>query len=210
MSTTDLSDRMLTGERILWSGRPAQGLLFTGRDVFLIPFSLLWGGFAVFWEIHGAGHAEEPRLLRPLGHSVRADRALLDCGPFPAGCLDSRRHVLCGHQQAHPDLAVRAVQQIHRAQPRPLAGREPERKLGRARYHPVRCRRRRCGAAATTSRPGRRRSIRRRNSSASTMSAACSIRSSSPAERRLVIVPVISIGGARLNEIAGTSPAMTR
>ena len=51
MSTTDLTDRMLTGERILWSGRPAQGLLFTSRDVFLIPFSLLWGGFAVFWEI---------------------------------------------------------------------------------------------------------------------------------------------------------------
>jgi hypothetical protein len=50
MSTTDLTDRMLTGERILWSGRPAQGLLFTGRDVFLIPFSLMWGGFAVFWE----------------------------------------------------------------------------------------------------------------------------------------------------------------
>ena len=51
MSTTDLSDRMLTGERILWSGRPAQGLRFTGRDVFLIPFSLFWGGFAVFWEV---------------------------------------------------------------------------------------------------------------------------------------------------------------
>jgi hypothetical protein len=50
MSTADLSDRMLTGERILWSGRPAQGLLFTSRDMFLIPFSLFWGGFAVFWE----------------------------------------------------------------------------------------------------------------------------------------------------------------
>jgi hypothetical protein len=50
MSTSDLTDRMLTGERVLWSGRPAQGLLFTGRDAFLIPFSLLWGGFAVFWE----------------------------------------------------------------------------------------------------------------------------------------------------------------
>ena len=50
MSTNDLSDRMLTGERILWSGRPAQGLRFTSRDVFLIPFSLMWGGFAIFWE----------------------------------------------------------------------------------------------------------------------------------------------------------------
>ncbi len=30
MSTNDLSGRLLPGERILWSGRPAQGFLFTG------------------------------------------------------------------------------------------------------------------------------------------------------------------------------------
>ena len=53
MSMTDLSDlneHLLAGERILWSGRPAQGFLLTSRDAALIPMSLLWGGFAVFWE----------------------------------------------------------------------------------------------------------------------------------------------------------------
>jgi hypothetical protein len=44
MPMVDLSDRLLPGERILWSGQPAQGLLLTGQDAFVIPFSLFWCG----------------------------------------------------------------------------------------------------------------------------------------------------------------------
>jgi len=50
LNLDDISGRLLAGEQVVWSGRPRQGLFFTPRDVLLVPFSILWGGFAIFWE----------------------------------------------------------------------------------------------------------------------------------------------------------------
>lgn len=46
-----LQRHLLPGERFLWTGRPNPNRLFALGDVFLVPFSLMWGGFAIFWEL---------------------------------------------------------------------------------------------------------------------------------------------------------------
>ena len=53
MDCTDYSfaTPMITaGEQILWKGTPGKGHLFLPSDLFMIPFSIFWCGFAFFWE----------------------------------------------------------------------------------------------------------------------------------------------------------------
>lgn len=73
------------GEKMLWTGQPAQGLRLRPSDAFAIPFSLLWVGFLVFgfsgtWQ-NQAGNAPPPFFLIPfvaVGVYILLGRFLVD------------------------------------------------------------------------------------------------------------------------------------
>jgi hypothetical protein len=46
-----LAGELESGEPLLWSGKPDNRRWLYQQDWFLVPFSVLWGGFAIFWEV---------------------------------------------------------------------------------------------------------------------------------------------------------------
>jgi hypothetical protein len=49
------SPELLPGEIIVWTGQPNPSVIFHRDDWAIIPFSLMWGGFAIFWLLGASG-----------------------------------------------------------------------------------------------------------------------------------------------------------
>lgn len=51
-----LQPEMMSGESVYWAGTPNPSVIFHSDDWAMVPFSLLWGGFAIFWEAGALGY----------------------------------------------------------------------------------------------------------------------------------------------------------
>jgi len=45
----ELREHLEENESLIWTGKPKSGIVFRTSDIFLIPFSVLWCGFAIVW-----------------------------------------------------------------------------------------------------------------------------------------------------------------
>ncbi len=86
---------LLPGERILWEGRPVRHRLLRSSDALLVPFSILWCGFAVFWEVSvlatTAADDSPPIFFALLGIPFVLIGLYLVVGRFVVRAIASRR-----------------------------------------------------------------------------------------------------------------------
>lgn len=54
-ASVKLQSELISGENLVWAGRPNPRVIFHSDDWYMIPFGLMWGGFAIFWEAMALG-----------------------------------------------------------------------------------------------------------------------------------------------------------
>ena len=55
-ASSKMQRELLPGESLYWAGTPNPQVIFHTDDWYVVPFSLLWGGFAIFWEAGVLGY----------------------------------------------------------------------------------------------------------------------------------------------------------
>ena len=61
-SREDLEQALLPGEHLLWSGRPDPKVIFGPVDALLIPFGLVFTGFAAAWMLIAISIGHNPEF----------------------------------------------------------------------------------------------------------------------------------------------------
>ena len=51
MTPNGLQPFLMSGEQVRWEGRSRAGITLAPLDALLVPFSLVWGGFAFYWNV---------------------------------------------------------------------------------------------------------------------------------------------------------------
>lgn len=62
-----IQQERMGSETVIWAGRPAVGIRFRPGDWFAVPFSLVWCGFAIFWELGVAASPKAPPFMLVFG-----------------------------------------------------------------------------------------------------------------------------------------------
>jgi len=51
-----IQPELMSGETLQWAAMPKTSVVLHSEDLYAIPFSILWGGFAIFWEAGVLGY----------------------------------------------------------------------------------------------------------------------------------------------------------
>ncbi len=85
-----LLQNLLPEEQVLWEGRPATGVFLRPIEAVLIPFSLLWLGFAIFWGT-GVWTSHAPLFFKLFVLPLLAAGFYLTIGRFGTDILNRRK-----------------------------------------------------------------------------------------------------------------------
>jgi len=73
---------LLPGERLLWAGLPKRGLLLRSADLYLVPFSLFFIGFALLWNQGVWRWGDTPFPFAVAGAALLLGAAYVSVGRF--------------------------------------------------------------------------------------------------------------------------------